>query len=145
MPNTTPERRLRDASMRTLLEETLESARDLATDEARMILAEASDEGARAKRIGAYLGAAVSIGTAGLSWIGMAILVAAHAAWWATLLVGLGALGVAAALALAAQRLVPEITFAQTRARLESRARRLVAAASDEPTIATSENRDPES
>jgi uncharacterized membrane protein YqjE len=129
----TEARPLEDATIATLVQEAVASARELADAELRSLFEELTEEQARAKRLAAMGGGAAVVGIAGLSWLGMGLLVLAHASALAMVLTAAVAICVAAGLAFGAYRVLPEITFQKTRARLAQRAERLVAAAKGEP------------
>ena len=112
---------LSEASIPALIEETLASARELASDEVRLTLAVADGEVAALKLACLHwIGAAIAAGAA-LAWGGLALILA----------LDLGALGAAALASLAfaiagvalwlGGRVLPDGPFAKTRRRIERR------------------------
>jgi hypothetical protein len=112
---------LDDASIPALVEEAMTSARDLASEELRLALAEAD---AQIASIGRALGLsflAAMLAGGGLAWAGVALVLALELG-----AVGAGILGalglVAAGLALwLCRRALPGLPFAKTRERMERR------------------------
>ena len=112
---------LSDASIPALIEETLASARELASDEVRLTLAVADGEVAALKRACLHWVAAGVAASAALAWGGFALILA----------LDLGAIGAAGLASLAfaiagialwlAGRVLPDGPFEKTRRRIERR------------------------
>lgn len=109
------------ASLPTLVERALDSARVLASEEARLALAEADTEIAALRRAFRLFFTGALLGGATLSWAGVALMLALG-----TGAAGVGALAAAGGLACgvalwAGARTLPDPLFPRTRRRIEQR------------------------
>lgn len=110
-----------EASLPALLEQVLDSAKMLASEEAKLALSEADTEVASLRRAFGILFCGALFGGATLSWAGVALMMALGAGpLGVAVLAGVGALS-AAVLLYVGWRAVPDPLFPRTRSRIDQR------------------------
>jgi len=110
-----------DASLSSLVEQALDSAKVLASEEAKLALAEADTEVAALRGAFRLFFAGALLGGATLSWAGVAVMLAlGTGAAGVAVLAALGALSCAATL-FAGWRAMPKPLFPRTRSRIDQR------------------------